>query len=64
MITLTSEHEVLGLREEGDGAGGTGWEASQKHRTSCRNLSYSSVPDTKVPEGKEPSSSGGSGRIK
>lgn len=64
MITLASEHELLRLSEEGDGAGGITWEASQKHKTLCRALPYSSVPSTKVPEGQEPSHSGSSGRIK
>lgn len=64
MITLASEHELFGLSEGGDGAGGTAWEASQKHRALCRALPHSSVPSPKVPEGKEPSNNGRSGRIK
>lgn len=64
MITLASEHELFGLSEEGDEAGGAAWEASQKPRTLCRALPHSSVPNTRVPEGKEPSNHGRSGRIK
>lgn len=64
MITLASEHELFGLSGEGDGAGGTAWEASQKHKTLRRALPYSSVPRAKIPEGKEPSNNGRSGRIK
>lgn len=40
-----------------------GWEVSQRHRTLFRDLPYPSVPGTKVPEGKELSDNGGSGRI-
>lgn len=64
MITLASEHELFGWSEEGDEAGGAAWEASRKHRSLCRALPYSYVPNTKVPEGKEPSNNGRPGRIK
>lgn len=64
VITLASEHGLFGLSEEGDGAGGTAWEASQKHRTICRALPYSSVPSTNLSERKEHSNNERSSRIK
>lgn len=64
MITLASEHELFGLSEEGDGAGGAAWEASQNHRTLRRVLPYSSVPSMNIPQGKEYYNNDRSGRIK